>query len=66
MSSSTVYKIRGAQILRNINYFIGGHKREWAQFVSDKKGIFAKWRWKNAVSQNSNSGKEITTFRNEF
>ena len=24
MSSSTVYKMRGAQTLRNINHFIGG------------------------------------------
>ena len=34
-------------------------------FFSDKKDIFAKYRWKNAISQNSNSGK-ITTLRNEF
>ena len=25
MSCSTVYKMRGAQILSNINHFIGGH-----------------------------------------
>ena len=41
----------------------------WIQFFSDKNNIFAKYRGKkrlkNAISQNSNSGK-ITTLRNEF
>ena len=37
MSSSTVYKMRGAQTLRNINHFIGGYN-----LFPAKKDIFAK------------------------
>ena len=37
MSSSTVYKMRGAQTLRNINHFIGRHN-----LFPAKKDIFAK------------------------
>ena len=37
MSSSTVYKMRSAQTLRNINHFIGGYN-----LFPAKKDIFAK------------------------
>ena len=36
----TVNKMRGSQILRNINHFIGGHNLRI--IVSDEKDIFAK------------------------
>ena len=62
-SSSTANKMRGAQTLKNINQFIGGYnffrtRRTYLLNIGGKKV-------KNAISQNSNSGK-ITTLRNEF
>ena len=60
MSSSTVSKMRGAQTLRNINHFIGGHN-----LFQTKRTYLLNKGEKNSISQSSNSGK-ITTLRNEF
>ena len=61
MGSSTVNrlnKMRGAQTLRNINHVIGGHN-----LFQTKRTYLLNKGEKNAISQNSNSGK-ITSFRN--
>ena len=60
MSSSTVNNMRSYQALRNINHFIGG-----PNLFQTKRTYLLNNGEKNAISQNSNSGK-ITTLRNEF